>query len=136
MINQNQRCTLSVVLVVQVRVRLLLHWQILCVLLIMKLMHFFFVNRNGEYNFKPELLHAAHSVCEYWVKRDLGRSFSVVVSNTSTTEKEVKVYQDIAKEHNANFVSLIVENRNDTMSVHDVLEDVLQKQRKRFSVKL
>ena len=96
----------------------------------------FFVNRNGEYNFKPELLHEAHSLCEYWVKRDLGRSFSVVVSNTNTTEKEVKVYQDIAKEHNANFVSLIVENRNDTMSVHDVPEDVLQKQRKRFSVKL
>ncbi len=96
----------------------------------------FFVNRNGEYNFKPELLHAAHSHCEYGVKMDLGRSFSVVVSNTSTTEKEVKVYQDIAKEHNANFVSLIVENRNDTMSVHDVPEDVLQKQRKRFSVKL
>lgn len=96
----------------------------------------FLVNREGEYTFNPELLHTAHSVCQSWVKKDLSRGFSVVVSNTSTTEKEVKVYQDIAQQYEANFVSLIVENRNDTVSVHGVPEEVLQKQRNRFSVKL
>ena len=96
----------------------------------------FFVARDGEYIFKPELLPQAHATCLCGVNLELSNGFSVIVSNTSTTEKEVKVYQDIAKEYNANFVSLIVENRNDTMSVHDVPEDVLQKQRKRFSVKL
>ena len=92
---------------------------------------------NGDvYDFDPAELPSAHADCQYRVKLELVLGKSVVVSNTSTTEKEVKVYQDIAKECNANFVSLIVENRNDTMSVHDVPEDVLQKQRKRFSVKL
>ena len=92
--------------------------------------------QDGAYNFDPSLLHEAHTWCQTLTKYDLQQEINVVVSNTSTTEKEVKVYQDIAKEYNANFVSLIVENRNDTMSVHDVPEDVLQKQRKRFSVKL
>ena len=92
--------------------------------------------QDGAYNFDPSLLHEAHTWCQALTKHNLQHKINIVVSNTSTTEKEVKVYQDIAKEHNANFVSLIVENRNDTMSVHDVPEDVLQKQRKRFSVKL
>lgn len=76
-----------------------------------------------------------HKWCQHLTKNTLGHGNSVVVSNTSTSEKEVKVYQDIARA-NANFVSLIVENRNGTMSVHDVPEEVLQRQRSRFSVKL
>lgn len=95
----------------------------------------YFMN-NGLYNFDPTKLASAHADCQYRSKIELVMGKSVVVSNTSTTEKEVKVYQDIAKAHNANFVSLIVENRNGTMSVHDVPEEVLQRQRDRFSVKL
>lgn len=92
--------------------------------------------QDGDYNFDPALLREAHMWCQTLTKHNLQHKINIVVSNTSTTEKEVKVYQDIAKECQANFVSLIVENRNDTMSVHDVPEDVLQKQRNRFSVKL
>ena len=92
--------------------------------------------QNGKYNFQPALLSKAHSWCQDIAYSALSAGRTVVVSNTSTTEKEVKVYQDIAKECQANFVSLIVENRIGTMSVHDVPEEVLQRQRNRFSVKL
>ena len=96
----------------------------------------YFTTADGAYNFDPKQLPAAHSDCKYWTNLDLSDGYSVVVSNTSTTEKEVQEYKDIAAKHNANFVSLIVENRNGTMSVHDVPEEVLQRQRSRFSVKL
>ena len=96
--------------------------------------HYFI--RYGVYTFEPGKLPEAHLWCQKQVKATLELQASCLVSNTSTTEKEVKVYQDIAKECQANFVSLIVENRNGTMSVHNVPEEVLQRQRNRFSVKL
>lgn len=95
-----------------------------------------YFKQSGEYLFNASNLQEAHNWCRNMTEYAIKRHFSVVVSNTSTTEKEVKVYQDIAKECNANFVSLIVENRSDTISIHDVPEDVLKKQRNRFSVKL
>lgn len=92
---------------------------------------------NGDaYDFDPAEVPSAHADCQYRVKLELVIGKSVVVSNTSTTEKEVREYQNIAQRYNANFVSLIVENRNGTMSVHDVPKEVLQRQRNRFSVKL
>lgn len=95
-----------------------------------------FFMQNGEYKFDANRLEYAHQWCQGMTKKYLEHKINIVVSNTSTTEREVKVYQDIAKECNANFVSLIVENRNGTMSVHNVPEGVLQRQRSRFSVKL
>lgn len=91
---------------------------------------------DDVYDFDPAELPSAHADCQYRTKLELMLGKSVVVSNTSTTEKEVKVYHNIAKECNANFVSLIVENRSGTMSVHDVPPEVLKKQKDRFSVKL
>ena len=40
-----------------------------------------------------------------------------IVSNTSMTEAEVKVYQDIAKKTGAEFISIIAENRHNGVSV-------------------
>jgi len=92
--------------------------------------------QNGAYNFQQSRLTDAHNWCQGVVDAALSIGRTVVVSNTSTTEKEVQPYQELVKQHNANFVSLIVENRNGTMSVHDVPEEALQRQRSRFSVKL
>ena len=61
---------------------------------------------------------------------------SVAVSNTSTTEKEVVVYQQIAEELGAKFISLVVESRHDGKNQHGVAEEKLQQMRNRFSVKL
>lgn len=93
---------------------------------------------TGEwtYNFDASKLHEAHKLCQEITEQELIDGNSVVVSNTSTTANEVQVYQDIATRTNARFVSLIVENRNNTSSVHDVPEGVLQRQRSRFDIKL
>lgn len=60
----------------------------------------------------------------------------IVVSNTSTTEKEMQPYLDLAKEFGYTVVSLIVENRHGNSSVHGVPKETLEKMKNRFEVKL
>lgn len=96
--------------------------------------HYF--NNNGKYEFVASNIADAHDYCQDCTREALLMGIDVIVSNTSTTEKEVHVYQDMAKEMNAIFVSLIVENRNDTSSVHGVPEETVKKMKDRFTVKL
>lgn len=97
---------------------------------------YFYDDIKGKYTFDASKLSEAHVWCQDRVSTYLNGGFSVVVSNTSTTEKEVKVYQDIAERYNAEFVSLIVENRHGNKSIHDVPDNVMENMKKRFSVKL
>jgi hypothetical protein len=66
----------------------------------------------------------------------LKEGYNVIVSNTSTTEKEVATYVAIAAETFAKFVSLIVENRHGRENIHGVPPEKLEQMRNRFSVKL
>lgn len=92
---------------------------------------------TGEnYNFDPTKLHEAHSWCQNLTKKYLSDGCSVAVSNTSTTEKEVEVYRNIAEEYGAKFVSLIVENRHGGTNIHNVPEEKIQQMKNRFSIKL
>lgn len=95
-----------------------------------------FYAKDGLYQFDASQLKIAHATCQANTAFLLKEGKSVAVSNTSTTEKEVAVYQQIAKECNAKFVSLIVENRNETKNVHNVPEDKIQQMKDRFNVKL
>lgn len=96
----------------------------------------FFMDENGNYNFDVSKLGQAHLQCQEKVKTDLRNHLSVAVSNTSTTEKEVAVYQKIAQQVGAKFISLIVENRHGGINCHNVPEDKLQQMASRFSIKL
>ena len=60
----------------------------------------------------------------------------IVVSNTSTTEKEMQPYLDLAREFGYTVVSLIVENRHGNSNVHNVPQETLKKMQDRFEVKL
>jgi predicted kinase len=91
-------------------------------------------NNSGQ--FDSTKLHQAHKACQQWAKMLIESGESVAVSNTSTTEKEVQVYQAIAVNAGANFVSLIVENRNDTKNIHNVPPEHIEKMRNRFTTKL
>ena len=68
----------------------------------------------------------------------LGNDWDVVVHNTATTEKDVEIYQSIAKEHGAEFFSIIVENRHGNDSIHGVPTQVraAQERKLRSSIKL
>ena len=103
--------------------------------------HFFeadayFYNYDGAYFFEPEKLRVAHRACSGNAKLSLLEGKNVAVSNTSTTEKEVEVYRQIAVETGATFVSIVLENRSSTESIHSVPNEVLEKQRKRFTIRL
>lgn len=92
--------------------------------------------KDGEYKFDATKLGMAHSRCQSLCKQVLSEGYSVAVSNTSTTEKEVAIYQKIAEDCGAKFVSIIVESRHSGTNVHGVPEDKIQQMKNRFSVKL
>lgn len=96
--------------------------------------HYFY--EDGEYKFNASKLGEAHKQCQDNVRNALINGRSVAVSNTSTTEREVCVYKEIAKEFAANFVSVVVENRHEGVNVHNVPEDKIRQMKDRFSIKL
>ena len=78
----------------------------------------YFDNFNdGIFDFK--LIKKAHEFCYKNVEKELKLGNSVVVSNTMTTEHEVKEYQDLAIKYKARFVSLILENRHKGQSTNE-----------------
>ena len=60
----------------------------------------------------------------------------VIISNTSTTEWEMNFYLEAAKKYGYMVHSLIVENRHDSKSIHNVPDDSLRKMKERFEVAL
>lgn len=96
----------------------------------------YFIDGEGKYNFDPSKLREAHEWCQLRTKKYLLDGDSVAVANTSTTEKEVAIYQQIAELTGSNFVSIIVENRNNTENQHGVPPEKIQQMKNRFSLKL
>lgn len=97
----------------------------------------FFYDDNFEYQFDASKLHEAHLWCYSRAAMSMEYSHPVViVSNTFTTEKELKPYLQLAAEYGYNVTTMIIENRHGNSSVHGVPEETMQKMRNRFSVKL
>jgi len=104
----------------------------------------YFYDKEGNYNFDATKLHAAHKWCQSQVEdamktnsKSNGLYYSeIIVSNTSTTEKELEPYLKLAEKYDYIVISLVVENRHGNKSVHNVPEETLEKMRKRFEIKL
>lgn len=88
------------------------------------------------YKFDASKLGVAHGYCQERTELYISSGVSVVVSNTSTTEKEVAVYKAIADKYSAQFVSMIIENRHNGVNIHGVPAEKLEQMKNRFSVKL
>ena len=91
---------------------------------------------DGAYNFDADQLGAAHAWCWHRVEDHMEDNELVVVSNTFTTEKEMKPYFDLALRFNYQITCLIVENRHGNTSVHNVPQETIDRMKSRFSVKL
>jgi len=92
---------------------------------------------NGEYKYDGSKQGNAHAFCQYKCKVLMEENtIQIVVANTSVTEKELKPYYDLAKEFNYKVFSVIVENRHEGQSIHNVPEEVIEKMKQRFSIKL
>ena len=104
----------------------------------------YFYDEDGNYNFDASKLYEAHKWCQLRVEHAMednlesnGMYFSeIVVSNTSTTEKELEPYLELAKKYDYQVVSLIVENRHGSKSIHNVPIETIEKMKNRFSIKL
>lgn len=86
--------------------------------------------------FDPAELSEAHDWCFDHALQKLVFGKSVVVSNTSTTNEEVQRYEELARVTGARFISIIVENRHGSRSIHDVPEATIDRMRNRFEVEL
>ncbi|MCK9574644.1 MAG: AAA family ATPase [Candidatus Pacearchaeota archaeon] len=92
---------------------------------------------DGEYKWELARQGYAHkscqAKCENLMKCGVPR---VVVSNTSTTVKEMKPYYDMAATYGYSVFSLVVENRHGGKDIHNVPEASLEAMEKRFDIKL
>ncbi|AZQ60865.1 ATP-binding protein [Flammeovirga pectinis] len=97
----------------------------------------FMVDKNGNYFFDPKKLPFAHKQCEEMTAYCMGREQElIIVSNTFTTEKEMRGYFLLAEKHNYEVSTVIVENRHNSSSIHDVPNFRIQKMKDRFDIKL
>ncbi len=83
----------------------------------------YYTDKYGNYNWDPSKIGEAHKQCqqrtEFAMINDIPR---ICVANTSTTEKELKPYQDLAEKYGYRVFSIIVENRHGGSNVHGVPE--------------
>lgn len=97
----------------------------------------YFVDGEGNYNFKPSQIKDAHQWCQVEIEFVMRLEHSpVVVSNTFTQEWEMKPYFDLAEKYGYKVYSLIVENRHGGVNEHGVPEDKLEIMRNRFEISL
>ena len=96
----------------------------------------FFTNEFGEYIFDPTKLKENHLECQKKVGEWLSRGKTVFVHNTFTCEWEMKPYFDLAKEYEWRVHTIIVENRHDSDSIHNVPTETIKEQKERFEVYL
>ncbi|HAZ7467444.1 TPA: ATP-binding protein [Escherichia coli] len=88
---------------------------------------------NGVYDWKPENVGKAHAWCQSIVRDAMASNIKkIIVSNTSTTEKELKPYLTLAEEFGYQVISLVVENRHGNDSIHEVPQHIRDQQEKRL----
>lgn len=87
-----------------------------------------FVDNDEPWN--PRYLHTAHEWCMAEVKKSLRDGYITIVSNTTTTKKELDPYIKIAKDLSLQYFVLISDS--DYVNMHGVDDDKLRKQAQRF----
>lgn len=95
--------------------------------------------RNGPYEFDASKLKEAHEWNQEQVENLMKGGFhlgTIVVSNTFTTEEEMRPYFELAEKYKYNVFTIIVENRHGNTSVHNVPEKTIERMKNRFEIKL
>lgn len=94
---------------------------------------FWYLDDEDVYAFDASKLGEAHQWCKDTVLGFMENGIDyIIVSNTFTTEEELKPYLDLAKEYGYVVTSLVVENRHGSTDVHAVPENIKQKQATRL----
>lgn len=94
---------------------------------------------NGKYEWDANKIGAAHLYCQNLFKKHLELETSVIiVANTSTNERDVNLYRNLAIEHGYKVFVLTIENWHDGQDVHNVPEEVKENMKRNLknSIKL
>jgi len=98
---------------------------------------------NGIYSFDANSLITNHVKCQNAVEDVMMKAYAVkdmkntiVVHNTFTKDWEMDAYYTLAEIYGYRIHTLIVENRHGSQSIHDVPQDKVDAQRRRFEVAL
>lgn len=93
--------------------------------------------KNGKYEFDKTKLSEAHNQCYIKALNAIKAGVKcVIVANTNTTEKEFLKYIELAKDYDYKVFSIIVENRHNNKSIHNVPEETIKEMANRFQIKL
>lgn len=87
-----------------------------------------FVDNDEPWN--PRYLQTAHEWCQAEVKKSLQAGYITVVSNTTTTKKELDPYIKIARDLDVKYFVLIADG--DYNNVHDVSTPKVEQQARRM----
>ncbi len=87
-----------------------------------------FADNDEPWN--PRYLQTAHEWCQAAVKKSLQDGYITIVSNTTTTKKELKPYIKIARDLSVQYFVLISDS--DYNNIYGVDDDKLCKQAQRF----
>lgn len=88
----------------------------------------FFVDDNGNYKFEHSKLKDAHAWCRFQVEETMKDADDIIVSNTFTTEREMKPYLNLAEKYGYTVFTVVVENRHGNKDVHNVPIETKKKQ--------
>ena len=97
---------------------------------------YFIDSATNEYKFDITKIKDAHKWCFDECEKHMINGNKIAVSNTFTQEWEMTNYFDLAKRYSYKVFSVIVENRNETTSIHNLPSDTIEKMDKRFQIKL
>ena len=89
--------------------------------------------RGGKYMWSGEALGAAHSWCQRKCRRFMKKQIDkIIIANTSTSERDLVPYADLARQFGYTVFYLVVENRHDGVNCHDVPAEALEKMKNRL----
>jgi predicted kinase len=90
----------------------------------------FFIDKNGDYKWDRSKIREAHAWCQEQTVQAMARNYTVIVSNTFTTKKELRPYFDIAEEYG--ILPTVILCQNDWGSVHNVPPETMAAMKQRF----
>jgi GTPase SAR1 family protein len=93
-------------------------------------------NNSGEFKYTTETITEAHRLCYQNTVDSLLRYENIGVSNTFVEDWELQPYLDLAKSINIKVICIVVENRHNGISIHQVPPLVLDEMKTKFTLKL
>ena len=92
-----------------------------------------FFMHDSVYDFDATKLAQAHAWCKQQVQRHMLNKVSrIAVSNTTTTQKELKPYLDLAEQYSYNVTVVVCENYHGNKDIHNVPQEKREQQANRL----